>query len=160
MDQTFAQLARLLLGSIPTIIIFLLLHFYLKGVLYRPLRRVLAARHERIEGRQAAASALVARAEQKLAGYEEALRHRQLANYKQIEAQRQKALAEGQSALAAARHQSAQALVEARQALAAQSSEVRAHLQGAAAALADQIMAQVLAPVLQRRSAGNPGVGA
>jgi|SRR6185437_4070973 len=160
MAQTFQQLARLLLGSIPTIIIFLLLHFYLKAVLYRPLRKVLSERHARIEGRQAAAASLTTQAEQKLATYEEALRQRQIANYKQIEAQRQAALAQGQAALDQARHQSAHGLVEARQALATQSAEARAHLHAAAEALADQIMAQVLSPAMHRKSAGHPGVGA
>jgi len=160
MAQTFQQLARLLLGSIPTIILFLLLHFYLKAVLYRPLRRMLGERHARIEGRQATAAALAAQAEQKLATYEEALRQRQIANYRHIEAQRQAALTQGQAALEQARHQSAHTLVEARQALATQSAEARAHLRGAAEALADQIMTQVLSPAMHRKSAGLPGVGA
>src|SRR5665213_3512809 len=118
MGQTLQQLGQLLFDSIPTIIIFVLLHVYLKRVLYRPLRQVLGARTAHIEGRLEAARQTVAAAEQKLAGYEETLRQRRIESYRGIEARRQAALGEGQALLATARHEAAQALVHARQELA------------------------------------------
>ncbi|HXR98055.1 MAG TPA: ATP synthase F0 subunit B [Terriglobales bacterium] len=144
MGQTFQQLGQLLLHSIPTIIIFVALHFYLKRVLYRPLRKVLAARSERIEGKLAHARQTLAAAESKLAEYESALRERRLAGYRAIEAQRQTALASGQAQLHDARQQTAAALVTARQELATESAHAKLRLQESANTLASQIMNQVL----------------
>jgi F-type H+-transporting ATPase subunit b len=144
MGQTFQQLGQLLLHSIPTIIIFAALHFYLKRVLYRPLRKVLAARSERIEGKLAHAQQTLAAAESKLAEYESALRERRLAGYRSIEAQRQAAIAAGQTQLHDARHQTAASLVAARQELATESAQAKVRLQESANTLATQIMNQVL----------------
>src|SRR5690348_1817140 len=129
MDQTLHQLGQLLFDSLPTIIIFVALHYYLKRVLYRPLVGVLKAREERIGGRLAAAQATVAQAEHKLAGYEEALRQRRVENYRHIDAQRQAALQAGQNLLSEARRQSSEALMAARQRLAAENAQAKAELQ-------------------------------
>ncbi len=159
MQVVLQQLGQLLFDAIPTIILFVLLHFYLKRVLYRPLQAVLSQRTERIDGRLAAARALIEQAEQKLAGYEAALRARRVENYKHVEARRQAALALGQQRLAQARHQSGQAALEARQQLAAQSETARRSLQAGAEVLAGQIMTQVLGGGA-RRPAVSPGAGA
>lgn len=144
MSAQLQKLGQLLFNSIPTIILFVLLHFYLKRVLYRPLRQVLAARAARIEGRQEAAQKLLAEGEAKLASYEDSLRQQRMENYRHIESRRQAGLAESQKALVEARQKAAQALVEARQQLAAETAQVRAQLQGSAEELAGQIMTQVL----------------
>ncbi|MGH9518556.1 MAG: hypothetical protein ACRD2D_02865 [Terriglobales bacterium] len=144
MPSVAHRLGILLLDSVPTIILFVLLHFYLRSVLYRPLRRVLGERSGLIEGKQEKARQAAAMAEQKLSGYEEAVRQQRLKNYRHIEAQRQQALQESQTALAAARQQSAKAMVEARQQLAAETTEAHRHLEGASDALAAKIMEQVL----------------
>lgn len=153
MGQTFQQLGQLLFDSIPTIIVFLLLHFYLKRVLYRPLRQVLDARAARIDGKLEAASRTIAAAERKLADYEETLRQHRVASFRRVEAQRQKGLGEGQQVVSQARHESAQALVAARQQVAADTAQAHAHLQTSADALANQILQQVLA----RKAMPTPG---
>ena len=159
MDQTLHQLGQLLLASIPTIIVFVLLHYYLKRVLYRPLQQVLSARRERIEGKLQAAQATVALAEQKLSGYEEALRQRRMENYRHIDAQRQAALAAGKDVLGEARQRATATMVAARQRLAAENEQARAELQASVETLSGQILEQVLrsAPV---HSVSSPGVGA
>ncbi|HUX67839.1 MAG TPA: hypothetical protein VMV31_10160 [Terriglobales bacterium] len=142
----------------PTILVFVLLHFYLRAVLYKPLRRVLAARRERTEGRQEAARQMLAQAEAKLAGYEAALRQQRQQNYQRIEGQRQEGLALSQTKLTEARKQSAHALVEARQQLAAETAVGRVQLQAGAEALAGQIVQQMLGGGATPRTA--PGAGA
>ena len=157
MAQTLYQLYNLLFDSIPTILIFVVLNFYLKRVLYRPLREVLSARGQRIDGRQAAARATLEAAEAKLAGYAAARRQQQVDDYRRIEARRRDALQASQQAMAEARHQAAEAMLAARQQLAEDNAQARTQLQGAAEAAAKQILAQVLG---QARPAGTPGVGA
>lgn len=159
MNQTLHQLGQLLFDSIPTIIIFVLMHFYLKRVLYRPLQRVLKAREERIGGKLAAAQAVMTTAEQKLAGYEEALRQRRVENYRHIDAQRQLALEAGRTLLAEARQQSAEALAAARQRLAAENAQAKRELQGSVETLSGQILEQVLAGA-KASSLSSPGVSA
>ncbi|MGH9476114.1 MAG: hypothetical protein ACRD1C_07250 [Terriglobales bacterium] len=158
MDQILHQLGHLLFDSIPTIVLFVALHYYLKWVLYRPLRHTLAERRERTEGRRLAAEKILSAAEQKLAGYEASLRQRHLDNYKLIEARRQEGLALGQTHIAAARQEAGKALVAARQELAQQSTEVHKQLHPTAEGLARQIVAQVLRP--ERYNQPLPGVGA
>jgi len=159
MGQTFHQLGQLLLSSVPTILIFVLLHFYLRGVLYKPLRQMLSARAARIEGRQATARQTLTQAEEKLAGYEAKLRQRRQENYQRIESQRQAGLAVSQTNLTEARKQSAHALLEARQQLAGETATARVQLQAGAEALAGQILQQMLTGGGVTRQTA-PGAGA
>jgi F-type H+-transporting ATPase subunit b len=46
MDAILNALGGLLLKALPTFFLVLLLHFYLKLVFYRPLEKVLSARHQ------------------------------------------------------------------------------------------------------------------
>src|ERR1700733_12901646 len=50
MDETLHQLEGLLLGSVPTIFLFLLLVILYRLLVYGPLTRVLSERRERTEG--------------------------------------------------------------------------------------------------------------
>src|SRR5580698_7534109 len=50
MDETLHQLGGLLLGSVPTIFLFLLLVILYRFLVYGPLTRVLTERRERTEG--------------------------------------------------------------------------------------------------------------
>ncbi|MGH9414267.1 MAG: hypothetical protein ACRD0Y_11085 [Terriglobales bacterium] len=160
MNKIFQELGNLLFGCIPTILLFVALHYYLKWVLYRPLQRTLDERNGRIAGRKAAAEQVLAAAEQKLAGYEASLRQRRLENYKLIETRRQEALQLGHTHIANARQQASQAMVEARQRLAAQSTEGHAQLRTSAERLAQQIVTKVLHGGARPQLDQAPGVGA
>lgn len=144
MPSVAHRLGILLLDSTPTIILFVLLHYYLRSVLYQPLQRVLGERSTLIEGKLEKAGQVTAAAEQKLSSYEEAVRQQRLKNYQHLETQRQQALQEGQAALATARQQASKSMVEARQQLAAETTEARRHLEGSSEVLASKIMDQVL----------------
>ena len=50
MDETLRQIGELLLGSIPTIIFFVLLFGLYVGIVHKPLAKVLAERHSRTQG--------------------------------------------------------------------------------------------------------------
>src|SRR6476646_1152433 len=102
MDETLRQIGGLLLGSIPTIIFFLLLFGLYVGLVHRPLTRVLADRYTRTQGAIQKARADVASAEARTAEYEQKLREARLALFKAQEARRAQASQVRAAALAVA----------------------------------------------------------
>src|SRR5271168_1198326 len=74
MDQTLHQLGGLLLGSVPTIFLFLLIVILYRFLVYGPLTRVLNERRERTEGAIEQAHAAIAAAAAKTQEYEAQLR--------------------------------------------------------------------------------------
>lgn len=155
MPTVLHDLGDLFFGSIPTIIIFLLLHFYLRRVLYRPLGKMLAARHERTDGQFETARRTIALAEQKLTEYETTLREARAAMYRDIEARRQQALAERAQLLTAARQRAEASRQEAELALEREAAQARGQLEAGAEGLASEIYQVVLG-----RPLASPGVGA
>src|SRR6202030_4366362 len=69
MDETLRQIGELLLGSIPTIIFFLLLYGLYVALVYKPMGKILAERRARTEGAIEKARADVATAEARTAEY-------------------------------------------------------------------------------------------
>ncbi len=158
MDQLSRQLGALFIGSVPTILIFIVLHFYLRGVLYRPLQRVLRERKTRTEGELEIARQKMSLAEQKLREYEAAIQATREANYQLLTERRQQALHQGQQTLAEARQQAETALQAARQQVAEQVTSARQQLNNEARQLSTQVINAVLET--GAASAVNPGVGA
>ena len=74
MEQTLHDLSEILLRAIPTIIILVLLHNFLKAVLFGPMEKMLKQRGELTHGARHAAEASLANAERKTADYEAKLR--------------------------------------------------------------------------------------
>ena len=74
MDEILRQLAPLLIGSVPTIVIFLVLVLGYKYILYGPLLKVLAERRSRTAGAIERAEAAIAAADAKAREYEDKLR--------------------------------------------------------------------------------------
>src|ERR1700730_13522371 len=74
MNETLHQLGGLLLGSVPTIFLFLLLVILYRFLVYGPLTRVLNERRERTEGAIEQANAATAAAAAKTQEYEAQLR--------------------------------------------------------------------------------------
>lgn len=139
-----SQLFQLLLGSIPTIVIFLLLLFFLRAVLFAPLRRTLAERRGRTEGRMAAARGLLEQATEAAARHEAALRQEQLAGYHRLQELRQQALRQRGTQLEAAREEALRQLASATAELAKETQAARLSLQTAARQNAEQILAALL----------------
>src|SRR5580704_7133213 len=103
MDETLRQLGGLLLGSIPTIIFFVLLYGVYTVLVHKPLVRVLAERRSKTEGAMERASKDIAFAEQRAAEYERKLREVRLALFKRQEARREQATQARAAAVAEAR---------------------------------------------------------
>lgn len=153
--HTLHQLAQLFLDAVPTVLIFLLLHFYLRAVLYRPLQRTLAERHQRTTGVLEQARARLAEAESVLAQVEGRLRAARLEAYERLASRRQAALAQRSTQLEQAREQGKKELSEAHQQLAGETQTGREKIQSAAHGLADEILRRLLG-----QAAAHPGVGA
>ncbi len=144
MSHIFSQLNQLLLGSIPTIVIFLLLLFFLRAVLYAPLRQTLAERRGRTEDRMNAARQLLEQATAAAARHEAALREQQLAGYQRLQELRRQALRQRSQQLETARQEAMRHLAAATAELAEESQAARLSLQNSAQQNAEQILAALL----------------
>src|SRR5215470_16884043 len=111
MDETLKQIGGLLLGSIPTIIFFLLLFGFYTALVHKPLTAVLSERHARTQGAIEKARADVQSAETRTAEYEQKLREARFALFKSYEERRAKAAQARATAIEQARKQ-AQAKIE------------------------------------------------
>ena len=154
MDETLRQLGGLLLGSIPTIILLLVLYAAYTFIVHRPLARVLAERHAKTEGAIEKARADVAAAEARTAEYEQRLREARTAVFKSQEAHRQAALQARTAAVATARAKAGEQVQQARAAIDKDKVAAQESLQADSARLAGEIIRRVLAPVGAQPRAG------
>src|ERR1700733_299695 len=74
MDQILNQLGELVLGAVPTMVLFILLVVAYGYLVRRPLDRILAERHARTLGAMEQAKGSIAKAESETTAYEEKLR--------------------------------------------------------------------------------------
>jgi F-type H+-transporting ATPase subunit b len=147
MDETLRQLGELLLGSIPTIIMLVLLYAIYSVVVHKPLSRLLAERRAKTEGAVEKARADIAAAEAKTSEYEQRLRDARLALFKSQEAGRQAALQARSQAVAAARAKAQDQVKQAREAIEREKIAAQEGLQTESARLATEIVRTVLRPV-------------
>jgi len=154
MDETLRQVGELLLGSVPTIIIFLLLFGLYTVLVHRPLVRVLSERHARTQGAIEKARADVASAEARTAEYEQKLREARLALFKLLEARRAQAAQARAAAVAEARKSAQAQLEQARAVIEQDKASAEKVLDGEAGRLAQEIIRMVLDPTLAQAPAG------
>jgi F-type H+-transporting ATPase subunit b len=148
MDAILHQLGQLLLRAVPTFLLVIALHFYLKFMFFNPLGKVLQQRYEATEGARKLAEESLARAAQKTAEYEAAMRAARAQVY-QAQEQSHKKLQEREAAdLAEARRRNEALIQAARAALAQDVEAAKAGLAKQSETLADQITETIL-----RRSA-------
>jgi F-type H+-transporting ATPase subunit b len=146
MDQTLRQVGELLLGSIPTIILLLLLYGIYVVLVYRPLGRVLAERRSKTEGAIEKARADIASAEARTAEYEQRLREARAVIFKGQEARRQQALQVRAAAVAEARSKAQVQINQARSAIEQDRQVAQDGLQAESGKLAAEIIRTVLQP--------------
>jgi len=154
MDETLRQVGELLLGSVPTIIIFLLLFGLYTVLVHRPLVRVLSERHARTQGAIEKARADVASAEARTAEYEQKLREARLALFKLLEARRAQAAQARAGAVAEARQRAQAQLEQARAVIEQDKASAKKVLDGEVGRLAQEIIRMVLDPALAQAPAG------
>ena len=148
MESTLIALGGILLRAVPTFLLVVLLHFYLKFVFFKPLEKVLHQRYEATEGARKLAEQSLQRAAEKTAQYEAAIRAAKAEIYKSQE-QLYKQLQEREAAeVLAARQRADAAIQEAKAALAKDVVAAQTTLAADSDALANQIAESIL-----RRSA-------
>jgi F-type H+-transporting ATPase subunit b len=144
MDATLQALGGILLRAIPTLILLILLHLYLKAVFFRPLKRILKQRYDATEGARNAAKAAMDRAAQKATEYEDALRRARAEMYREQEEARHKWLEEQARQIDESHKRSRESVHEAKQRLDAEAATARRELESSSASLADEITRVVL----------------
>ncbi len=145
MAQIVSTLQDILVRAIPTFLLVIALHWYLKKVLVQPLERVLAERKKRTEGAVAAAESSLADVNAKMAAYEKALYEARASVYAEQEQNRRQFQADQAAAIDAAKKKMAAQVAAASAEIAAEAQAARATLAGESERLADQITARVLA---------------
>ena len=148
MDVILRDLGGILLRAVPTFFLVIFLHFYLKSVFFGPMQQVLKKRYEATEGARKLADQSLARAAEKTAEFEAALRAAKAEVY-HAQDQLHKQLQEQQATeLQAARKQAEALVAQARADLAKDAEAAKAGLGRESELLANQIADSIL-----RRSA-------
>ena len=144
MDATLHALGGILLKAVPTFLLVVLLHFYLKGVFFKPLQKVLRQRYEATEGARKLAGEFLEHAAAKTSEYEAGMRAARAEIY-QAQEQSHKRLQEAEFAeLTAARRRAEAAVQEARNQLAGDVEAAKAGLARDSELLANQIVESIL----------------
>jgi F-type H+-transporting ATPase subunit b len=144
MEETLRALGGLLVQAIPTFLIVMALHLYLKWVYFRPMERVLAERFEATEGARKLAEESLTKASAKAAEYDAELRAARAVLYREQEAMRQTLLQEQAQAVEEARQRATAAVKQASLELDAELVAAKESLRQQAGTLADQIVETVL----------------
>jgi F-type H+-transporting ATPase subunit b len=148
MDATLHQLGGILLQAVPTIVILLVLHFYLKAMFFRPIEKVLHERYNATEGARKVAEESLARAAAAAAKYEAALRSARGEVYSEQEKFHKQLQEQSTAQLKAARERADAMVRSARAELDGEISAAKTSLAAESDRLAEEI-----ATVVLRRSA-------
>lgn len=146
MDQTLEQLGELLLGAVPTVILFALLYGLYQVIVHKPLQRVLAERRSKTEGAIEKSKADIAAADARTAEYEQRLREARAAVFRAQEARREAALQSRANAVSEVRSKAQAQVQAAKTDIEKDRLTAEQGLQSQATTLAEEIVRRVLQP--------------
>jgi F-type H+-transporting ATPase subunit b len=141
----FGQVGDIIIRAVPAFIAFILIHLYLKKVLFQPLERVLAERRAKTQGAVEASEAIVREATGKADRYEQALSQARAGISRDHEAARREFAAGQAKVIADARRQMNEKIAEARAGIEAEAAQAQAGLELEAELLAERITGSILA---------------
>jgi F-type H+-transporting ATPase subunit b len=144
MPEIIDQLGMLLLGAVPTILLFIVLVLAYQFLVQGPLSKTLKERRARTEGAVEDARRAIAQAEARAAEYAEKLRQARAEVYKVREQRVKQWIAEREAALDAARKATGLKVSQAKAELEAEAAQARLAIQAAAGDLASQVVRAVL----------------
>ena len=144
MDEILHQLGELVLGSVPTIVLFVLLTAAYSVLVRRPLDRVLSERRARTVGAVEQARGAMATAEAETSAYEEKLRNAKREIFELRERRRKQWNEEREAALAEVRSQAQQRIQAARQEIERSAAEARQKIDSATGELSTLVLNAVL----------------
>ena len=144
MDETLRQIGELLLGAVPTVVLFGLLYVSYRFLLHKPLEAVLEERHQKTQGAIEKAQADIASADARAADYEQRLKEARVAIYQAQESRRRKFQEATAAALAEARAKADAMVRQTRADLEKDMSAARVGLQGESEKLAGAVIQSIL----------------
>jgi F-type H+-transporting ATPase subunit b len=144
MQEVIQQLGVLLLGAVPTILLFIVLVLAYQFLVQGPLTATLKQRRARTEGAIEDAHKAIAQAEARAAEYADKLRLARAEVYKVREQRVKQGNAERDAALDAARKVAGLKVSQARAELEAEAARARLALQATAGDLANRVVRAVL----------------
>jgi F-type H+-transporting ATPase subunit b len=150
MDQILNQLGGLVLGSVPTIVLFITLVSAYGLLVRRPLDRVLAERRARTSGAVEQAKGAIAAAEAETSVYEDKLRRARAAIFQAREQRLKKLNAEREAALAQARLETQERIRGAKQDIEKGAQEARVQIESLSGELSTRILNAVLPSGVKR----------
>jgi F-type H+-transporting ATPase subunit b len=144
MEATLHALSGILLRAVPTFLIVIFLHFYLKYMFFKPLDKVLQARYEATEGARRRAAESLEKEAAKTAEYEAAIRAARAEVYHSQEQMHRQLQDEQAAQVRTAREQAEAAVRNAKAQLAAEIEHAKTDLAAESDALASQIADAIL----------------
>lgn len=154
MDETLRQIGELLLGAVPTVILFGLLYASYRVVLHKPLEAKLEERRAKTEGAVEKAQADIASADARAAEYEQRLKDARVAVYQAQESRRRKFQEATAAGLAEARAKADAMVRQTRGELEKDVTAARTGLEAESDELAAAVVQAILKP-----TAGAPAAG-
>lgn len=145
MQETLHQLAHLLLESVPTIVIFVALTFYLRQVFFRPMQRMLDERKRATEGMQELARKAFEAADSKNSEFEQALQIARAELLREREELRRRWAAEQVEQIAKARAEADAKIAEAKRQTDEEVRRAEAELEGRVQGLGEDVVRTLLA---------------
>jgi F-type H+-transporting ATPase subunit b len=144
MDQILDQLGGLVLGSVPTMILFILLVVAYGLLVRQPLQRVLAERRARTTGAVEQARGAIAAAEAETTAYEDKLRKARAEIFQARDQKLKQWNAEREAALEQVRQSTQQRVRAAREEIEQSAAEARDQIEAVSGELSTRILSAVL----------------
>jgi F-type H+-transporting ATPase subunit b len=144
MQDVIQQVGALLLGSVPTLILFIILVFAYQLLVQAPLTKTLKERRARTSGAVDEANRAIAAAEAKAADYDNKLRQARAEVFRAREQRLQQWAHERESVLDAARKAALQRVLEGKVGLEVEAESARKILMTGADQLAEQVVRAVM----------------
>lgn len=144
MEEILNQLGELVLGSVPTMVLFVLLVAAYGLLVRRPLDRILAERRARTTGAVEQARGAIAAAEAETSAYEEKLRHAKAEIFQAREQKLKQWNAERDAAIEQIRHTTQERVLAAKLEVEQSASAARAQIESMSADLSSRILNAVL----------------
>jgi F-type H+-transporting ATPase subunit b len=144
MDEIIQQVGKLLLGAVPTVLLFTVLVLAYQFLIQGPLTKTLKERRARTEGAVEDAHKAIARAEERAAEYATKLRQARAEIYKLREQRNKQWTGERDVVLDAARKSAGIKVNEAKAELDAEAANARQAIEASAGDLASRVVRAVL----------------
>lgn len=144
MDLILKQVGDLLLGAVPTVLLFIVVVLAYQFLVQAPLSRTLSERRARTQGAIEEAHKAIARAEERAAEYSAKLRQARAEIYRMREQRMKQWAAERDAALDVARKSAGARVSQAKAEIEAQAAQARQGIQSSAGELAGRVVSAVL----------------